>query len=88
MQGGYQSSLQMSANGNVLKHECNFCNDTMKMNRLSCNGLSQSIKYGCTIINQQAKSKHGLETHIITQDQKIQEGAFCSQNAVHGGLGL
>jgi len=64
VQGGCQSSLQTSTDEHGWKHACNFCDDYVK-ERVSCNGLSQAMKYECTTMN---KSKHGVETHTITQD--------------------
>jgi hypothetical protein len=54
MQGGCQSSLQMSTNRHTLKYACNFCSDTVKIKRFSCNGLSQAMKHRWITMNLQA----------------------------------
>jgi hypothetical protein len=37
--------------GHAWKCECNFCRDIVNKERLSCSGLSQAMKLGCTTVN-------------------------------------
>jgi len=38
-------------------YSINFCSNIMKEERLSCNGLSQAMKHGCTTVNLEANVK-------------------------------
>jgi hypothetical protein len=53
VQGGCQSSLEMSTNGYMWKCTCSFCNNSVK-ERLSCSEFSQAMEHGCTTMSLQA----------------------------------
>jgi len=79
----------MSTNGHGWKCACYFCSDIVKKERLSCIGLSQVMKHGCTNLNLQVKtSLPGVETHVIAQDQEIHKYVLCWESDVETVLGL
>jgi hypothetical protein len=47
----------MSTDGHAWKRACNFLSNIVKTEELSCNGLSQAMKHGCTTMNLQANVK-------------------------------
>lgn len=83
LQDGGQSSLQMSTDGYVLEHECISCGTTLVRKMLLCSGLSQTVEHECTAMKMQINVIYGAETHFITQDQELQNCAFCQQSDVH-----
>jgi hypothetical protein len=53
VQGGCQSSVQMSANRHTWKFPYKFLSDIVKKGRFYCNGLSYAMKQGWTFLNLQ-----------------------------------
>jgi hypothetical protein len=88
VQGLCRSSSQISTNRHALKCAYNFCSDIMKKERHSCNRQPHAMRHGCTLWTCKQTSKHGVETHVITQDQEIYKCAFCRQSEVGAVLGL
>jgi len=55
--------LTVSTNGHIRKCVCSFYSDITKKERFFCNGLSQVMKHGCTIMNLPAILEHWVETY-------------------------